>query len=83
MDFLTQKTQILLMMQKGDRKKIAQRAGVSVYRLKDALEKNNFHEMTNSQRKAYAEAVKYMLERAKENKEILLQTQEIGSDQFN
>ena len=80
MDFLEQKTQILLMLQKGDRKKIAQRAGVSVYRLKDALEKNSLNEMTESQRKAYVEAIKYMAERIEENKQILLQTPDIQYD---
>lgn len=73
MDFFEQKMQILSLFQKGDRKKIAQRAGVTVYRLKDALEKNSINEMTEAQKKAYVEALKYISERIEENAKILQQ----------
>lgn len=70
MEFAEQKNQIIAQMQRGDKIKIASRAGVSTMTVWSCLKKTSINEMTPFEKTAWICAVEYINERMSSNQKI-------------
>ncbi|MEI8087249.1 MAG: hypothetical protein WCG93_13655 [Paludibacter sp.] len=66
MEFTEQRNQIIAQMKNGDRKAIAERAGVSRSTATNTLFKSSLSDMTDAEKKYWIAAVEYINERMNE-----------------
>ena len=78
MEFAEQKNQIIAQMKRGDKKAIAERAGVSTVTVWSALNKPSLNDMTEAEKTAWIGAVEYINERLNGNDKIEKQTSKLA-----
>jgi len=78
MEFTEQKQQIISLMQRGDKRAIAKRAGVGASTVWNALRKCCLADMTADERKVWSVAVTHVSERQTELEKLGKQTAKLS-----